>query len=51
MTIEEIRSQLWARVYGDCLDRGILWFEAKEEADRSVFWFDKRVGVNAEVGR
>ena len=42
MTTEEIRAQLWARVYADCLERKVIWFEAKEEASRAVFWFDRR---------
>lgn len=42
MTIDEIRAQLWARTYADCLQRKVIWFECREEADRAVYWFDRR---------
>lgn len=42
MNIEQIRAQLWARTYADCLHRGVIWFEAKEEANRAIYWFDRR---------
>ena len=38
----KIRVELWVRVYTDCLNRNIGWFEAKEEADTAVACFDKR---------
>lgn len=42
MTVEETKAQLWARVYADCLARKLLWFHAKEEANRAIYWFDRR---------
>lgn len=42
MTIDEIRAQLWARTYADCLHRGVIWFEAKEQANLAIYWFDRR---------
>jgi hypothetical protein len=42
MTIHQIRAQLWARTYAGCLERGALWFEAKNEAAQAVYWFDRR---------
>lgn len=42
MNIEEIRAQLWARVYADCLERKVIWFEAKDQANQALYWLDKR---------
>ena len=42
MTIEETKAQLWARIYADCLQRGFIWFEAKDQANRALSWFDRR---------
>lgn len=42
MTIEETKAQLWARIYADCLQRGVIWFEAKDAANTAIYWFDRR---------
>lgn len=42
MTIDETRAQLWACTYADCLKRGLIWLDAKEQANRAVYWFDRR---------
>lgn len=41
--MDSIRDKLWADIYTYRLITGDVWFRAKEEADRAVKAYDKRL--------